>query len=214
MRHQGFFHRSLTVAVLVFLAVCCFGQANAQALPPPEINNQAVQHVKNDLQKLDAVIYDSGVQGQPTLSAANNNLTAREIYRAYVTKAEALRTDLVRVKTRMDESDWNLSLQQLGAMAQQVATRNTRFSREFKYGEDGFYSYKLIEKAARALDDAVSYWREANKYRLLYRGTAREQAEDDEVLRVKLQTALSAIEELDEFEHLQKSLQVLEEGHP
>lgn len=172
-------------------------------------NAPDIEQVRLDLRKIDAVVYGGGVAGQPPLSGAG--LTARDIYRAYIVKAADIRTDLLRVKTRMDTSDWNLSLQQLGAMAQQVSARNTRFSREFKYGEEAFYSYQLIEKAVTALEDAISYWREANRYRLLYRGTAREHAEDDEVLRLKLQTALSAIDELNAFQDLQASLDMLDE---
>jgi hypothetical protein len=46
------------------------------------------------------------------------------------------------------------------------------------------------------LEDAIHYWRLSNHYRRFFRGSSKEHAEDDEILKIKLQTALNTIDEL------------------
>ena len=89
-----------------------------------------------------------------------------------------------------------MRLQQLAALNRQVQAEQRRFRDGFSNGEEDFQTYKLIQKAATSLDDAVTYWRISRKHRPHFRGLVFNKEEDDKVLKDRLQTALNAIEEL------------------
>jgi hypothetical protein len=84
----------------------------------------------------------------------------------------------------------------LGALSQRLSLHNMYFKRGFNHGEQQFQTYKLIEKAVTNLEDAINYWRLSNRYRRGYRGSTLDHAADDEVLKVRLETAMNAIDEL------------------
>lgn len=204
------------------------------AVPQDELNPE-VRQVIEDLKKLDAVVYDGDVTGKSSKeglsvldgttgagiesqmintetgdSFATASLESREIYRDYLIQSQKIRDDLLDIKAKMDATQWTLSLQQLGALSQGVSAQNTRFSRMFHHGEEGFRSYQLIEQAVHSLEEAIQYWRLSQQYKKTFRETAREQAADDQVLRIKLQTALTAIEDLKALKDMQLALKKLD----
>src|SRR5262249_28376401 len=137
---------------------------------------------------------EAGLDTEETLKAGS--LEAR-IYKNYLTKAETLSQSLIEIRNRLqkDANDDNpanastmrgevgsgrLSLQQLAGLTQSLSAENGRFEDTFKYGENKFASYHAIEEAVKNLEDAVYYWRSANRFRALYRKTAIEHVEDDE----------------------------------
>lgn len=198
------------------------------AVPDDELTPE-VRQVVDDLKKLDAVVYDGDVTGQSSNAStqdrlinsetgnsfATASLESRQIYRDYLIKSQKIRDDLLMVKSRMDSTNWTLSLQQLGALSQGVSAQNTRFSRMFNHGEEGFRSYQLIQKAIHSLEEAIGYWRLSQQYKKTFRATAREQAADDQVLKIKLQTALTAIEDLKALKDMQIALKKLDdEAYP
>lgn len=210
----------LLTAVLIGFSAMGLAQ---ESLPP--LGSGGVQPLPDDLtqdlKKLDAYLYGGGVA--PGLTSNSAELTPRRIYQEYLLKATQISADLLAVKARFDslsaDSEGNInkplpqtmmSLQKLGALTQQVSTDNTRFRDNFTHGEEAFQSYQLIQKAIRNLEEAVSYWRISNQYRALYRGEATAKDEDDEVLRVKLETALSAIEELKAIDEMRAALKTLD----
>jgi hypothetical protein len=97
-------------------------------------------------------------------------------------------------------------LQQLGAFTQSLSAENLHFKGSFTHGEEKFQTYQLIQTAIHNLEDASNYWRIANRYRSLYRGSLREHMEDDQILKLKIQTALNAIDELKNIVHTRESL--------
>ena len=74
-------------------------------------------------------------------------------------------------------------------------------------------SYQLIDQAVRSLDEAVTYWRSVRQYRAQYRGAAWEETDDDEVIRIKLETALTASDALAQLQDTQAILKKLDADH-
>ncbi len=167
-----------------------------------------INDVRSDLAVLDAQIYGSATANVPQLTGTR--LKARDLYHAYLARASTLTNSLYKVKKEITLNQNSLSLQHLGALTQRLSSENRQFADTFKYGEEAFQSYQLIQKAVLNLEEAVEYWRLANKYRKLYRGSVLEKAEDDEILQVKIQTALTAIEDLKKIEAMRKALDTLE----
>ena len=124
------------------------------------------------------------------------DIKARDVYRAYLSRASAMSEELLSVRTRFDSQADTISLQGLGALAQRMTLNNQQFKGSFRHGEEKFQTYQLIEKAVTHLEAAIQYWRIANRYQRDYRGGVQDKLVDDEVLKTKLQIALNAIDEL------------------
>lgn len=150
--------------------------------------------LKQDLDKLDTL----ATQGQSDQTAlmAGQEIRARDIYRRYLDKAATLSQEMLRVNEKINTAGQDISLQQLGAVCQKVSMANLRFKGTFQHGEAQFQSYQLIQEAIGNLEAAIAYWRVSNRYRKIYRGGAKERMEDDEILRVRLLKATSAIDQL------------------
>ncbi|MEB3287700.1 MAG: hypothetical protein VKJ04_09370 [Vampirovibrionales bacterium] len=143
------------------------------------------------------------------------------VYLSYLSKVNAMSEGLLALKERFDKQmavlpnketppQLVLSLQELGAMSQKLSADNRRFKSQFEYGENDYQSYRFIEQAVSSLEDATTYWRLSNRYRSLYRAEAREKSEDDELLTIKLQTALNAIESLKNIQLMRERLKKLD----
>jgi hypothetical protein len=156
--------------------------------------NPDLDMVRHDLAKIDGFAAE-GIFGSASV-IIGRDIKARDIYQAYINRAAGISANLLSVRTRLQNNRDTISLQQLGALTQRLSAENLRFKNSFRHGEEKFQTYQLIEKAVSNLEDAIEYWRVSNKYRPLYRGSVRERAEDDEILQIKLQTAMNAIEEL------------------
>jgi hypothetical protein len=157
--------------------------------------------VRQDLAKID----EKAAQGLYAEASrlVGRNISTRDIYRSYLEQADSISRQLLAIQPRLSQT---LSLQQLGALTQSLSAENQRFRNAFTHGEEQFYTYQLIQTAIQNLEDACSYWRIANRYRALYRGSGQEHASDDQILRIKLQTALNAIDQLKVITHTRESL--------
>lgn len=158
--------------------------------------------IRNKLRLLDGRVED----GPFRAGTATLDIRAKDIYKRYLVKASTLTSKLLKIKATADIRKEKYTLQRLAAMTQSLSIENSVFKDSFENGEDQFQSYLLIQNAIANMEDAVAYWREANQTRMLYRGTALDKAEDDEVLKIKLQTAFSAIEELKGLDNVRKVL--------
>jgi hypothetical protein len=169
-----------------------------------------LDEVRRDLEKIDGYASE-GIYGSASV-IVGRDIRARDIYRAYLDKAARISGDLVAVRPKLATQDETLTLQQLAALAQRLSVENSQFRDGFQHGENRFQTYRLIETAISSFEDAVNYWRLSNHFRKTYRGSARERAEDDEVLIIKVQTAMNAIDELKSIlETREKLKQDLEE---
>jgi hypothetical protein len=169
-----------------------------------------LDEVRRDLEKIDGYASE-GIYGSASV-IVGRDIRARDVYRAYLDKAARISSDLLAVRPKLASQNETLTLQQLGALAQRLTVENAQFRDDFQHGENRFQTYRLIETAITSFEDAIHYWRLSNHFRKTYRGSARERAEDDEVLKFKLQKAMNAIDELKSIlETREKLKQDLEE---
>lgn len=189
-----------TIAVSIALVAGLFlfsGQAMADRTVKATasyVDRAELEAVRRDLEKIDAYATE-GIYGSASV-IVGRDIRARDIYRAYIEKAAQLSSNLITIRPKLEAQDETLSLQQLGALAQRLSAQNSQFRDSFKHGESKFQTYRLIETAVINFEDAINYWRLSNRFRKTYKGSARERIEDDEILKIKLQTAMNAIDEL------------------
>lgn len=198
MNHLREVRRILGPSIGVALAIFLFaGWALAEKTVKVRANYSdlvGLESVKKDLAKLDGYAASGNYNEAGVL--IGQDIKARDVYRAYLSRADQMSTELLSVRQRFDLQAGTISLQQLGALAQRLTLNNHQFKGTFKHGEDHFQTYHLIEKAVSNLEDAIAYWRIANHYNRFYRGGAQDKLVDDEILKTKLQTAMNAIDEL------------------
>lgn len=156
------------------------------------------------LQKLDSATLRGEIDNSSVIEG--QELKARSLYRAYLKQASVISDELLDIRKRMQAQAGTITLSQLGALVQSLSSENKRFKQSFTHGEEKFQSYRLIEKALTNLEDSIHYWRLSNHFRTSARGGAQERVEDDEILKVKLQTALNAIQELERITATRKAL--------
>ncbi|MGE0200611.1 MAG: hypothetical protein AB7P76_06550 [Candidatus Melainabacteria bacterium] len=171
-----------------------------------------IEAAQKAIQRLDGMDTPPGVQN-PDLTALNNqtgSLPAPRAYQQYVQHAAQLSVDLLNIRNRMDRSDWTLTLQQLGALSQQVALERNALKAGFQHGEEAYYSFRLMDEAISGLEEAIGYWQITNRFRRVHRATVIEKAEDDEVLMRKLQTAFSRIDALEKVQKTRSGLNKLD----
>lgn len=190
-KHTGFI-------IFLSLQLCLFAgwaMAEKTVTAKARISSDAeLAQLKQDLDKLDTLV-SQGLVGEASV-LVGQEIRARDIYRRYLDKAASMSQELLRVNEKINTAGQDISLQQLGAICQKVSLANLRFKSAFQHGEDQFQSYQLIQTALSNLEAATEYWRVSNRYRKVYRGGAKEQMEDDEILRVRLLKAVNAIDEL------------------
>jgi hypothetical protein len=153
-----------------------------------------LDEVRADLAKIDVRIETGPESVESMLQTVD--IKTRSIYQAYLDQAGTLSQKLLTLRETINTRKQTLTLQQLAAMSQALSVENKRFKRGFHHGEEEFHSYQLIQKAVTNLEELVQYWRLANRYRSLYRGSTLALAEDDLFLKNRLQTALFAIDDL------------------
>ena len=185
---------SITVGLVFWLFAGWALAAKTVKVRASYSDSVAIESVKKDLAKLDAYAA-SGNYGEAGV-LVGKDIKARDVYRAYLTRAVVMSDELIGVRKQLAFQADTISLQQLGAVTQRLDLNNLHFKSSFQHGEDQFQTYQLIEKAIKNLDDAISYWRLANRYNRFYRGSLKEKMADDEVLKTKIQAAMIAIDEL------------------
>lgn len=160
-----------------------------------------LDEVRRDLSQID----EKAAQGLYVEASrlVGRNIRAKNIYKNYLDQADSISKQLLATGPRLSQT---LSLQQLGALTQNLSAENQRFQKAFTHGEEQFHTYQLIQTAIRNLEDACNYWRIANRYRAFHRGSGQEHASDDQILRIKLQTALNAINQLQVITHTREAL--------
>lgn len=190
---------------MIVWGLCCLLFSSVLALAGQRLEPIDVQA---ELQKIDGYI-----QSSPNSEAQNNEvlnhsqpLKPRDLYRQYIAKTSQISQQLLRLKQESDTRKGGFSLQRLGALTQSLAAENANLNQQIRQGETALQSYQLIQKAITTLEDTVAYWRVSNRYRSLYRGTLQDKTDDDEILRVKLEAAFQAIEELKELEKVREAL--------
>ncbi len=198
MKRLSGFGQTLVLSIGLCLVVLLFtGWALAARTVKVHANyasNAELESVRKDLAKLDA--YAKAGRYSDAGVLVGQDIKARDVYRIYLSRAGAMSEELLKVRTRLDHQADTISLQGLGALVQRMTLSNQEFKGSFRHGEEKFQTYQLIEKAITNLEEAIRYWRIANRYQRFYRGGAQERAADDEILKTKLQTALNAIDEL------------------
>ena len=167
-------------------------------------NQPAVDELRRDLAKIDEFSADGGYEDAAVI--VGQDIRARTIYRHYIKKASGISEDLFTIRKRLSLQGDSITLQQLGAMSQRLSQENLQFRDSFRHGEEQFHTYHLIQTAITNLEDAIEYWRIGNRYRRVYRGALRDRIEDDEILKVKLQAAVNAIEELNTIRETREAL--------
>ncbi|MBX2860270.1 MAG: hypothetical protein KTR14_03485 [Vampirovibrio sp.] len=193
-RQQQVKAQSSVLLLMLTFAALHVGSVNAQPVDPVQFSN-VPPRVLADLQAIDA---STASGSRPVVVKLRKlDVDTRQVYQAYVERAADISQELVRVKKWADVKGGMLNLQHLSARTQQVQMKNQEFAQAFDHGEEEFYTYQLIQKAVASLEDAVTYWRHANTYREMFRGSTLNQYEDDETLKIKLKTAFNAIQELD-----------------
>jgi hypothetical protein len=198
MWKRSYFLQHAKAIIATLAAICLFsGWAIAETILHSGAfypDKAELESVKADLARIDHDSADG--QYENASSILGKDIKARDVYRLYLKKADEISEDLLHIRSRLSAEPRTISLQQLGAMVQRLSAENLRFAAGFQHGEQHFQTYQLIEKAVSNLQDAIAYWRVATQYRPLYRGSAREKADDDDVLELKIQTAVNAIDSL------------------
>lgn len=140
------------------------------------------------------------------IRATSTVVKPKDIYSRYQQLAAALTAKLIRIKREAEQSNSSYSLQRLAAISHSVSVEHEALHVELEGGETQFQSYRLIQRAVLALEEATDYWRESNKAKDLGRGSQQEETMDQELIRLKLQTAMSAIDELQQFDKVRNTL--------
>jgi hypothetical protein len=167
--------------------------ASASPSPSPS-SSPELDEIRRDLAKLDE--YAANKEYDNAGALLGQDIKARDIYKGYLARASQMSNELLGIRQKLTEHGDELSLQELGALAQRASLNNLQFKSSFIYGENEFHTYLLIETAVHNLEEAISYWRTANRYRRPYRGGVQHKVVDDEILKTHLQTAINAIDEL------------------
>ena len=204
--HPRFRVQSIVWAMLLVSAFqAAFGDAPvsgpAPEKPKPDNVAQDLKEIKKDLQtetkKTDDV---------PEGVLVGGNIKVRDEYRTYLMQAAEISADLLHVRDIMESQGRRLSLQQLGALTQRLSVAKAHFQALLMPGEEMFETYRLIDKAVTSLEEAIEYWRIANHYRPWERGNLSQLGEDEDILQLKLQAAVNAIESLSEAVKMRQTL--------
>jgi hypothetical protein len=142
-----------------------------------------------------------------TLYPSNTYQRQVNAYRRYLKGIQPLMSDLFALKDNLDRMEQGFSVQQLAAAVASLHLKDELFKAGATPADLKRNSYQQIYKAIQAMDDAVTYWRTALQYRTTYRSNATDKVMDDELLRVKLSTAVIAIDKLKELEESRKALE-------
>jgi hypothetical protein len=119
-----------------------------------------------------------------------------EVYRAYLRQTEPMIKELVDLQKKLDQENRTVSLQLLSAMVQRVSIENTALKQVVLPQNRLLGSFLEIQLVVTSLEDAVQYWQAANRHRRFSRRNLLFRVEEDTVLRIKVKTALNAIESL------------------
>jgi hypothetical protein len=157
--------------------------------------------VKNALQS-----DEKDAENVPDGIIVGGEIKPHDRYRVYLTHAAEISRDLLHVRDILESQGRRLNLQQLGALTQRLSVGRDRFRESLAPGEETFETYRLINRAVTSLEEAIVYWRVANRYRPWLRGSLAERAEDEDILQLKLQAAVNAIDALGDVVKMRQTL--------
>ncbi len=186
-----------TLAIVVLLILPCFQLLAVADAPPSFSSAQEQATVCADLARIDAAAVGGNYENASVI--IGKSLEGRHIYRDYLAAADVISQNLLKLKTDLGQESGEISLQELGAKTQQVNADYAMLIKSLTHGETAFESFGLIRKAVTSLDDATRYWRLARRYRPVFRSGVVDKRDDDDILSLKIRTALEAIGSLDEI---------------
>jgi hypothetical protein len=177
------------------------GVAEDSSVPSRETAPPDPEGVKNALQD-----DEKDVENVPDGIIVGGEIKPHDRYRAYLAHAAEISRDLLHVRDILESQGRRLNLQQLGALTQRLSVGRDRFRESLAPGEETFETYRLINRAVTSLEEAIVYWRVANRYRPWLRGSLAERAEDEDILQLKLQAAVNAIDALGDVVKMRQTL--------
>lgn len=174
-------------------------------ISPPSVTKQEAA-TQRDLWQVKRLLEKEQTAPSEEAVLVGGYIKPRDFYPAYLAQVSELTQDLLHVREILETHHQSLTLQQLGALTQRLSLSRNSLQTKFIHGEEAFNTYQLIDKAVTNLEEAIEYWRMANRARPWVRGGLSERKEDDEILQLKLQTAVNSIDELKELVKTRKSL--------
>jgi hypothetical protein len=190
------------------LLLFCFSlftsNAWAQNTPPGASDADLLE------EKLQRIDEKGQSQGRRTfqIRATSSVVRPKNNYALYQRLAAGLVAKLLRIKAENDQQStpYSYSLQRLAAITHSVTVENQALHVALEGEETRYQSYQKILQAVTSLEEATQYWRQTNEAQSLGRGSRQEANQDQEIVRLKLQNAMGAIETLKEFEALKMTL--------
>jgi hypothetical protein len=203
--------RGISVSLtLIYLGFLCLGFSlpvcgQTPDIAPPDITKREAANERESFQVKHLL---QNEQTAPSEGAVlvGGYIKPRDFYPAYLAQVSEITQDLLHVREILQSHQQSLTLQQLGALTQRLSVSRNSLQKKLIHGEEAFNTYQLIDKAVSNLEEAIEYWRVANRTRPWIRGGIPERQEDDEILKLKLQTAVNTIDELKELVKTRKNL--------
>lgn len=196
--------QALVLFVFTGLITLHSGCIWAQSTPPGASDADLLE------EKLQRIDEKGQSQGRRTfqIRATSSVVRPKNNYALYQRLAAGLVAKLLRIKAENDSQStpYSYSLQRLAAITHSVSVENQALHVALEGEENRYQSYQKILQAVTALEEATQYWRQSNEAQNLGRGSRQDTNQDQEIVRIKLQSAMGAIEELKEFEALKLTL--------
>jgi len=158
---------------------------------PVELGPEALHQEMNLLKDLLKSEGDGVAENESLI--VGESLKAPSRYHQYLLKAADISEELLSVREELLTDGGTMSLQQLGALAQDFSRQYDSFRSQLTPAEQKFQSAMLIETAVRSLNEAIDYWRTSNHFRRWGHGSYTDKIDDTQILQLKLQTANTAI---------------------
>jgi len=158
---------------------------------PVELGPEALHQEMNLLKDLLKSEGDGVAENESLI--VGESLKAPSRYHQYLLKAADISEELLSVREELLTDGGMMSLQQLGALAQDFSRQYDSFRSQLTPAEQKFQSAMLIETAVRSLNEAIDYWRTSNHFRRWGHGSYTDKIDDTQILQLKLQTANTAI---------------------
>jgi cell division FtsZ-interacting protein ZapD len=158
---------------------------------PVELGPEALHQEMNLLKNLLKSEGDGAAENETLI--IGEALKAPSRYHQYLLKAADISEELLSVREELLTDGGTMSLQQLGALAQDFSRQYDSFRNQLTPSEQKFQSAMLIETAVKSLNEAIDYWRTSNHFRRWGHGNYTDKIDDTQILQLKLQTANTAI---------------------
>ena len=193
-------HLCVLTCIIAISSSCVWAQGTPPGVSDADLLEEKLQRIDEKGQS----------QGRRTfqIRATSSVVRPKNNYALYQRLAAGLVAKLLRIKAENDQQStpYAYSLQRLAAITHSVTVENQALHVALEGEENRYQSYQKILQAVTSLEEATQYWRQSNEAQNLGRGSRQEATQDQEIVRIKLQSAMGAIEELKEFEALKMTL--------